>query len=66
MALAPFVQLLWLMEGEQPAHAMERVLPDGFLELVINLREDVIRVYDPRSPQRFETRRGGVMEPGRG
>lgn len=49
------------MEGEQPGHARERVLPDGCMEMVINLKEDRIPDYDPRDPNRFETRQGVVL-----
>ncbi len=59
--LASYVQLFWIMEGEQPTHGMERVLPDGCVELVINLREGRIRAYDPRDPSRFETCRGSIL-----
>jgi len=44
------VQLLWLYKSYQPAHSQrkERLMPDGSVALVINLRDDVIRTYDPR------------------
>jgi AraC-like DNA-binding protein len=44
--LADFVELFWLYEGYAPSHAKERVLPSGPVELVINLRDDRLRVYD--------------------
>lgn len=59
--LSKYLHLLWLQEAEVPGHAKERVLPDGSLELVINLREDEIRAYDPKWPERFERLRGAVM-----
>jgi len=34
------VELLWLCQGDAPAHAQERVLPTGTTELVIGLGED--------------------------
>ncbi len=52
--LAEFVALFWLYQGYAPAHAMERVLPDGAMQLVINLRENTFRVYDRRNPERFQ------------
>jgi hypothetical protein len=42
--LADFVQLFWYSEGYRPKHAKEHHLPTGTLELVINLREDALRV----------------------
>jgi AraC-like DNA-binding protein len=53
-ALAGFVELLWYWDGPARPHAFERLLPDGSMELVINLREDEIRVYDRRDVRRFE------------
>ena len=38
--LADFVETFWLYENYNPSHAKERRLPDGSMELVINLRED--------------------------
>jgi AraC-like DNA-binding protein len=38
--LSDFVDLLWLCEGEAPAHARERVLPTGTVEMVIPLQDD--------------------------
>ncbi len=44
--LADFVDQLWLSQGAAPAHEMERLLPDSTVELVINLRQDRIHLYD--------------------
>ncbi len=44
--LSDFVALLWLYDGWSVPHAKERALPDGSVELVINLREDETRLYD--------------------
>jgi len=43
--LDDFVEYLWLL-SDAPAHARERVVPSGTLELVVNLHEDEIRIYD--------------------
>lgn len=40
-----FVEYLWLV-SDAPPHSKERILPAGTLELVINLHEDQIRIYD--------------------
>jgi hypothetical protein len=50
--LSGFVEVLWSFEGTAPSHQLERLLPDGSVELVINLREDRTRVYD-RQDQRL-------------
>ena len=61
--LSDFVELFWLYEGYAPnhAHASERLLPDGTMELVINLREDCTRIYDRTETDRFEVFRGSVI-----
>src|SRR5262245_39198408 len=43
--VSDFAEYLWLL-SDAPPHATERILPTGTLELVINLREDRIRIYD--------------------
>jgi len=54
--LSEFVVLFWLYEGYSQPHAKERIMPDGSMQVVINLREDESRIYDPGNPdsvQRF-------------
>lgn len=59
--LSDFVELFWLYEGYDPPHAKERVLPTGTMELVINLRNDELRVYDRRDHPRFQSFRGCLI-----
>ncbi len=59
--LSDFVALLWLYEGYQQPHQKERLLPDGSMELVVNLKEDCTRVYDTDGSDRFETLRGAAV-----
>jgi AraC-like DNA-binding protein len=59
--LSEFVALLWLYEGYQQPHKKERLLPDGSMELVVNLNEDRTRLYDPHEPEKFQTLRGPVV-----
>lgn len=54
--LSEFVELLWYYEADEPPHEKkqkERVLPTGTMEMVINLRDDALRVYDGRKPDPF-------------
>ena len=44
VAESEFVELLWLYEGYTQPHKKERLLPDGSMELVINLNEDQTRL----------------------
>jgi AraC-like DNA-binding protein len=41
-----FIDQLWYWEGAPPAHAKDRVLPNGCANLIINLAEDEVRNYD--------------------
>ncbi|HXM40549.1 MAG TPA: helix-turn-helix domain-containing protein [Bryobacteraceae bacterium] len=59
--LSEFVGLLWLYEGYHQPHEKERLLPDGSMELVINLNEDLTRFYHPHDTGKFETLRGSVV-----
>jgi AraC-like DNA-binding protein len=44
--LADFVEYLWALH-DAPAHSTERIVPSGTLELVVNLHEDALRIFDP-------------------
>jgi methylphosphotriester-DNA--protein-cysteine methyltransferase len=59
--LSDFIDLFWLCEGYDTTHQKERLLPDGTVELVINLREDCIPIFDPHDPERFYTIPGCVV-----
>jgi AraC-like DNA-binding protein len=41
-----FVELLWFHEGLDCDHGLERVLPDGSMELIINLQDEPRHVFD--------------------
>jgi len=57
--LAQFVAWFWFYEGFFPGHTRERVLPGGSFELVINLREEVRKLFDRRDERRFDSFRRG-------
>ncbi len=59
--LSAFIELFWSCESDTPAQRKDRRLPDGSMGLVINLRDDLIRVYDPLHPHQFQSYRGGVI-----
>jgi len=45
--LSNFVDLFWFYDGYSPGpNDKERLMPDGSIELVINLKEDEARIYD--------------------
>jgi len=53
--------MFWLYEGQHQQHARERRLPDGSMELVINLREGSLHVYDQQHHDQLQSFRGGLI-----
>jgi AraC-like DNA-binding protein len=47
-SFADFVEYLWALR-DTPAHSTERIVPSGTLELVVNVHEDTLRIYDPET-----------------
>jgi AraC-like DNA-binding protein len=50
--LGKFVEYVWASQGA-PAHAKERVVPTGTLELIVNLVDDKVRIYDTAGRDRW-------------
>lgn len=44
--LTELVAYMWALR-DVPRHSQERIVPSGTLELVVNLNEDRLRIYDP-------------------
>src|SRR6202011_3627444 len=59
--LSEFVESMWLGEGDARAHCRERVLPNGALQLVINLRAQPLQVYDRAEADRLVSVSGAVV-----
>jgi AraC-like DNA-binding protein len=59
--LSELVELFWYYEGHNPRHEKERRLPDGSMQLVVNLREDRLRVCDGRDHDRFRSFGGCLL-----
>ncbi|GCE29121.1 AraC family transcriptional regulator [Dictyobacter alpinus] len=59
--LANWVASFWLYEGAPAAHTLERRLPDGMIELIINLQTDKVQVADPCSPDQLRSYSGAVI-----
>lgn len=56
--LSDFVDLFWSYEGYNPPHAIERVVPTGTMQLIVDLRdgdEGGLRVYDRQDHRRFQS-----------
>lgn len=50
--LSLFVDCIWHAEGTAEKTGLERLLPDGCSELIINLGEEETRIYDAEEPTR--------------
>lgn len=59
--LRGFVHDFWLYDGYKARHLRERILPSGTIELVINLRENELRIYDPVRPTRGQRFSGALV-----
>ena len=59
--LSQFVRLLWYYDGFEQPHSKERLLPDGTMSLVVNLRENCMRLPDPESRCGMQTTGGHVL-----
>jgi AraC-like DNA-binding protein len=58
--LGELVESLWLF-SDAPGHARERIVPSGTIELVVNLHEDEIRIYDDAETDRCRRFPGAVV-----
>ena len=59
-ALQPFIESLWHFRGDF-AHARERILPTGSMQLIVNLHEDALRTYRGEAFDRVERIRGAAI-----
>jgi AraC-like DNA-binding protein len=59
--LLDFVDGFWLYDGYTQPHLKERILPSGTIELVINLRDDELRIYDAAHPERCNRFSGALV-----
>jgi len=59
--LSEFVNVFWLYNSYHPPHKMGRVLSDGTMELIINLNDDLIRVYDQNNQDQFQSYNGSLI-----
>lgn len=59
--LSNFVRMLWYYQGYPAVHSKERILPTGTIEIIINLAEDVTRLYDKQDTQKCLRYRGTAL-----
>ena len=58
--LGRFVKTIWYYSGYTQPHAMERLMPDGGMGLVVNLDENLIRIYDRQDHSCFRQESGVI------
>jgi hypothetical protein len=51
--LADFVERFWYFEGFFPEHTKERLIPDGAIELIIDLGATAKRLFDSQDYGKF-------------
>ena len=62
--LDSFVAAIWFCENNPGPLALERVLPNGSAQLIVNLKEDQTRIYRPaRGYACRDDVRGGAVGP---
>lgn len=60
--LGNFVELFWFYDGYfAGSHKKERLMPDGSVELIINLKEDEARIYDRENLEECERLPGTLV-----
>ncbi|HEY2362697.1 MAG TPA: helix-turn-helix transcriptional regulator [Candidatus Angelobacter sp.] len=60
--LSSFVDLFWFYDGYSPGpHSKERLMPDGSIELVINLQLDEARIYDREKLDQYTRLPGALL-----
>jgi AraC-like DNA-binding protein len=55
------IHMIWIVEGSAAPNRLERVLPTGTAQLIVNLAEDATRRYDAERQLRCETRSGTIL-----
>lgn len=59
--LDAFIESIWVYQNDPQPHVLERILPNGAAQLVVNLKEDETRLYDPERPHRYVATSGSVL-----
>ena len=59
--LDAFIASIWVYQNDPQPHALERILPSGAAQLIVNLKEDQTRLYDADCPHRCVATSGSVL-----
>ena len=55
------IDSLWVYQNDPGPNALERIMPTGAAQLIVNLKEDETRLYDRDRPERFVRTSGSVV-----
>lgn len=61
LLLSQFIEFFWIREGEHLSAVQTRLLPMGTIELVINLHEDSIPIFDHKSRVQCGSTNGAML-----
>ena len=56
-----FIASIWFCQNDPRPHALERVLPGGAAQLIVNLKEDQTRMYRPEAGPASMTTSAGTL-----
>jgi len=59
--LDSFVESIWVYQNDPRPNTLERILPTGAVQLIVNLKEDQTRLYNPESPHRCVATSGSLL-----
>ncbi len=59
--LGGFVDCFWYFDGYSPLYKRERALPTGTMELVVNLRDDQMRIFGNDADEHGQAFQGSVV-----
>lgn len=59
--LNTLIESIWVCRNEPQPYALERILPTGAPQLIVNLKEDQTRLYDPALGYRCVTTAGTML-----
>lgn len=61
LPLAASVESIWIYSGYRPPHFLERVLPSGTIEMIVQLEGEPFRCYDPESLKLKQVMQGPLL-----
>jgi AraC-like DNA-binding protein len=59
--LDTFVESIWICRNDPAPLSLQWILPTGAAQLIVNLKEDETRLYDPAAPERCAAIDGSVL-----